>query len=529
MRLETISWTSRLTVLIARKGVGPGTRSLREYPIFKWTNPLLTQLSRVSLISAYILVSGFSSNKQLTFVCSHRALSSFFDLRATWTKWVDDILFTQSQMEPAGTVPTIVPCVFNGNRCRNSPHGRGKPPQKDIADVAWGSILPLLGAYSAQLTGDARLARRAAVGSAAYVALLHSKSNDGPASAFPGLLNTTNWPAHLGDWVPATGSSAVSTLLNSHHLILDADAAAALLRWTQQNVTSDKQRLPELDIPSSADLTAWAATARDSFARAFLHNVTVPDTRSPSLCVREPERHEVVLSCGTRGTIQNVTFAGYGLPGGSCAEGGFKPNQTCYLDVRRQVSAACLGRTSCTVECYPDATNHTRVCAGSTVADPCNGVPKSLSVSFVCSSGSSHSPIVGLAFRDPYRPTPARGPPVQTEAASGMAAMERAPATLIDERQRVALGDMLVSLVVNHNSSNPQRATVTGGVIDMAHLAPQLLRSGHPDVAFDLLAAEGYPSYYNMAKYGSFFLPVSRALCHVIKRAAPSCGGDVSC
>ena len=36
----------------------------------------------------------------------------------------------------------------------------------------------------------------------------------------------------------------------------------------------------------------------------------------------------------------------------------------------------------------------------------------------------------------------------------------------------------------------------------MAHLAPELINFGHPDVAFKFLSAEGYPSYYQMAKYG---------------------------
>ena len=36
----------------------------------------------------------------------------------------------------------------------------------------------------------------------------------------------------------------------------------------------------------------------------------------------------------------------------------------------------------------------------------------------------------------------------------------------------------------------------------MSHLAPELINHGHPDVAFDLLSADGFPSYYTMARYG---------------------------
>jgi hypothetical protein len=61
---------------------------------------------------------------------------------------------------------------------------------------------------------------------------------------------------------------------------------------------------------------------------------------------------------------------------------------------------------------------------------------------------------------------------------------------------------MLAELVLNTNASDPQRATVTGGIIDLAHLVPVLIAHGRPDVAFELLAADGAPSYYNMARYG---------------------------
>ena len=36
----------------------------------------------------------------------------------------------------------------------------------------------------------------------------------------------------------------------------------------------------------------------------------------------------------------------------------------------------------------------------------------------------------------------------------------------------------------------------------MSHLAPELINHGHPDVAFDLLSADGFPSLYTMARYG---------------------------
>ena len=504
-------------------------------------------------------------------LAAHRAVASFFDMRAAWTKWVDDILFMQSMLEPAGMVPTIVPCIFSPI-CRNDPRHSGNKPRATFADVAWGSVLPLLGSYTAKLTGDDRLASRAAVGAGTYVSLLHQHSNNAWTSDFPGLLNYTNWSGHLGDWCPAVGQASVSTLLNSHHVILDTDAALALRQQTGQLSGSGNSAhgtrmshhpphtthththpymmpymacsvgemlfataaavltrcplhcplsvllyytVPGVAVgPSEADLQQWAKTARESFAKAFLRNITVPGTapppppRGPLMCGRVKEKVPLVLSCSTGQTIMQVTFAGYGLPNGTCATG-LEENANCYLNVSSQVSARCLGQSECSVEC--DVIPHARICAGVNVSDPCGGVAKHLSVSMKCSATSkpallatpvSGGPITGLAFRDLYPPVPTQGVQPQTEAASGMAAMDSAPASLISEKQRVALSDMLAALVVNHNSSSTSKVSITGGIIDMAHLAPVLIGHGRPDVAFNLLAADAYPSYYNMAKYG---------------------------
>ena len=42
---------------------------------------------------------------------THRTLASFFDMRAAWTKWTDDMIYTQSLLQPAGTVPEMVMMV----------------------------------------------------------------------------------------------------------------------------------------------------------------------------------------------------------------------------------------------------------------------------------------------------------------------------------------------------------------------------------------------------------------------------------
>ncbi len=336
-------------------------------------------------------------------LAAHRTLAAFFDTRAAWTKWLEDILFTQSLLEPAGTVPNIVPCIFDKGVpvdrffCRGDPRVTHPESVPDITDVAWGSVLPILAKYAVDITGDDRLAARSAEGAAAYVQLLHSYAN-GPDSGLPGLLNATSmnstgWPkSNLGDWFPAKGGGvrSVSTLLNSHHLILGADAAVAL----QQLAAAAGRRISP-QVPA-AELEQWAATARRSFVQAFLHNVSVPGPEA--LC--KPQR--------------------------------------------------------------------------------------------------------GLAFRDPYPPTANKNTPpaLQTETAAGIAAMDRVAADILSPEDWVALGAMLAELVLNTNTSDPQRATITGGIIDLAHLAPELIAHGRPDAAFELLAADGSPSYYHMARYG---------------------------
>ena len=393
-------------------------------------------------------------------LAAHQAVSSFFDMRAAWTKWVDDMLYTQSMLEPAGTMSTIVPCIFQP--CRNDPRHPGRTAPDIFADVAWGSALPLLAAYTAELTGDGRFASRAAVGAGAYVELLHSHAN-APTSNFPGLLNWTNWSGHLGDWVPVLGKSAVSTLLNSHHLILDIDAALALLQGAKQDGAVGRVALSE------ADLVRLARTARESFRAAFLRNVTV---QSPGMasCGSVRERQPLELSCSAGQTISQVIFAGYGLPNGTCATG-LQPNAQCFLDVRSPVSAMCVGQSQCVVEC--DLSPGKRLCAGVSVHDPCGGVAKDLSVSVRCSTepgAPAPGPLVGLAFQDLHGrishgpAVPGAGVQPQTEAASGMAAMDLAPASLIDEAQREDLGNMLVALVVNHSAASTQKATITGGI-----------------------------------------------------------------
>ena len=64
----------------------------------------------------------------------------------------------------------------------------------------------------------------------------------------------------------------------------------------------------------------------------------------------------------------------------------------------------------------------------------------------------------------------------------------------------VVVHQLLVALVENHNRSSSRKVAITGGILDMAHLVPELIKHGRPDVAFDVLAADGPGTYYNMAR-----------------------------
>jgi len=112
----------------------------------------------------------------------------------------------------------------------------------------------------------------------------------------------------------------------------------------------------------------------------------------------------------------------------------------------------------------------------------------------------STTSIAGLAFRDPHPPNITHHgnfnvpPSAQVEAASGMAAMDRA---LNDNATtRGALAEMLAGLLLNVSAGN---AVSVGGVIDMAHLGRSLVSYGRPDAAFALLSANGSTSLYSMA------------------------------
>jgi hypothetical protein len=313
---------------------------------------------------------------------THRTLASFFDMRAAWTKWTDDIIYTQSLLRPIGTVPDMVPCIFS--------HSHGGVTS--FADVAWGSALPIIASHTADLTLDQRFASRAAAAAASYVALLEKYAN-AATSAEPQLLNATRWPGtRHGDWWPANSSTpeSVSTLLNSHHLILDIESTVSLMQQANINANTATD-----DNPSEAQLKRLLSIVRESFLNAYSLRMKLR-SGAPGMIFHDP---------------------------------------------------------------YP----------------PINGSMR-------------HGQL--MLNHPPER---------QTETAAGMVAMDNALDTNAHQPLRAALGDAMAELVLNITSN--QTATVTGGMIDTAHLGHALVKFGRPDAAYELLTADGEPSYYNMANY----------------------------
>ena len=57
---------------------------------------------------------------------------------------------------------------------------------------------------------------------------------------------------------------------------------------------------------------------------------------------------DLTLVCPPGHTIDNITFAEYGLPSGSC--GYWTPSKSCGINVRPQLTAACIGKAGCSIK-----------------------------------------------------------------------------------------------------------------------------------------------------------------------------------
>jgi alpha-galactosidase len=87
------------------------------------------------------------------------------------------------------------------------------------------------------------------------------------------------------------------------------------------------------------------------------------------------ERRTATLSCSGGATISAIQFASYGTPTGSC-QTAFRTSSCHATSSADKVRAACLGKTSCTVEA-----------SNAVFSDPCLGTPKQLAVTYTCTTG----------------------------------------------------------------------------------------------------------------------------------------------
>ena len=98
-----------------------------------------------------------------------------------------------------------------------------------------------------------------------------------------------------------------------------------------------------------------------------------------ALCATAAEYNSLSVSCPGGQVIQDVTFASYGTPGGSC--GAFSKSTCDASNSLSVVSSACKGLDSCTI----DASN-------SVFGDPCSGQGKQLSVQVSCATSTNPDP-----------------------------------------------------------------------------------------------------------------------------------------
>ena len=100
-----------------------------------------------------------------------------------------------------------------------------------------------------------------------------------------------------------------------------------------------------------------------------------PAPTSPVHCGRVRETQKLYLGCQNGRTIDEITFASFGTPTGSCSTG-FAGGSCSAADVLPTIKRLCLGKNSCIVNATVQAFGH---------KDPCFRVPKQLVAEVHCS------------------------------------------------------------------------------------------------------------------------------------------------
>ena len=118
-----------------------------------------------------------------------------------------------------------------------------------------------------------------------------------------------------------------------------------------------------------------------------------------------PENAPVTFSCGMGGVFTAVTFASFGTPSGSCAAG-FTKGACDAANSTAIVSAACLGKSSCTISVSTNL-----------FGDPCFDTVKQLDAQLTCSTAS------GSVVRSSDTPTTWWGPATLQRCSSSWCAL----------------------------------------------------------------------------------------------------------
>ena len=127
--------------------------------------------------------------------------------------------------------------------------------------------------------------------------------------------------------------------------------------------------------------------ARAYCTSPIFRNLSFSSSPGDLTCGLVAESTALSLACPA-GVIESVTVASYGTPAGSCASGDLRPDAKCSADIKSVISARCVGKESCTVECDGDTCDGTPLAGG----DPCYGTKKNLAVTVQCSASPPPSP-----------------------------------------------------------------------------------------------------------------------------------------
>lgn len=184
----------------------------------------------------------------------------------------------------------------------------------------------------------------------------------------------------------------------------DPDGTIASLAWTRQSgpaATMSGQATATLHLGGLvAGTYVFRLTATDDDGATAFDEVQVTVAPAPTtVCGTAdewspyPTMGSITLTCPAGQTIEDVVFASYGTPTGSC--GSFAASSCHASTTVAVVEAQCLGKSSCTLTDF-----------NALFSDPCSGTAKRLSVEVVCGGAPRPDGGTPAAPRTPAPATP---------------------------------------------------------------------------------------------------------------------------